>query len=328
MAKKSGEKLFVGVDVGGTTFKLVVGDAQGKVLAERKSPTQSQRGPAGVLAHMAKEIQAALREAGGARAEGVGVGFPGTLDIPNGMVKFLANFPGHWLDVPARDILSKDLGGTPVYLFNDARCATLGEYDYGKGRTAKTMIYLGLGTGIGGGVVIDGKLRLGPIGSAGELGHFVVEPRGRSCGCGGHGCIETYATGPALSGEGVRLLLSGQAPKLHDIVGGDPSKVDPRTMGEAARAGDAKVREAIERAAWFLGVVVANLTVTLHPDLFVIGGGVANLGDMLFDKVRESLLENVRMFPVDNVRIEPMDLGERAGVMGALALAIRGGNVG
>src|ERR1035437_8004745 len=180
MSEKSEKKLFVGVDVGGTTFKLVVGDAQGLVLAERKVPTESQRGPDGVLAHMAEEIQAGVREAGGMQAEGVGVGFPGTLDIPNGMVKYLANFPGHWYDIAARDILSKDLGGTPVHLFNDARCATLGEWDYGKGRTAKSMISLGLGTGIGGGVVIDGKLRLGPIGSAGELGHFVVEPGGRS----------------------------------------------------------------------------------------------------------------------------------------------------
>ena len=319
------DKTFVGVDVGGTMIKLALGNERGEISAERSVPTSSQEGPDGVIDLIGTEALALIEE-GGARPEAMGIGVPGTVDLDKGETVFLANLHGDWANVPICARLAERLG-CPVYLLNDARAATLGELDFGRGEGVGTMILLTLGTGIGGGVVVDGKLRLGPIGSAGELGHMIVMPGGRPCGCGSHGCLETLASGPAITSEGVRLLVSGQAPQLFDIVDGDAGRVNPETMGKAARAGDSAVCEAIERAGRYLGIGIANLVVALHPQLIVLGGGVAGLGDLIFEPTRRALADNVRMFPVDDVLIEPSALGNRAGVLGAIALARRGGVV-
>jgi glucokinase len=317
---------YVGVDMGGTSFKIAVGDAEGRVVCERRAATQSEAGPEVVLARLAAESKAALEEAGAKAPTAIGIGLPGTLDMRAGVVRYLANFPGHWRDVDVRGPLEKALGA-PVHILNDVRAATLGEHMFGRGRElgAQSMVLLALGTGIGGGVVIDGKLRLGALGSAGEIGHTILDPNGPPCGCGSRGCLETFASGPALSAEGVRLVLTGQAPRLREIVEGDANRVDPRAMGEAANAGDDKVRAAIARAGTYLAQVIANLIVALHPELVVIGGGVAGLGDLLMDPIRRGVRDYVKMFPVDTVRIETSTLGDRAGAMGAIAWAMQGG---
>jgi glucokinase len=187
------------------------------------------------------------------------------------------------------------------------------------------MVFFALGTGIGGGVAVDGKLRLGPLGAAGELGHQTILPDGPRCGCGSHGCLEALASGPALAAEGVRLMLSGQAPKLHELVHGEASAVTPKEMAAAAEGGDLAIQEAIVRAAGYLGIAVANVVTILHPDLVVLGGGVAAIGPLLFDTVRRTVRERVRMFPTDDVEIKPSLLGEQAGALGGIALAMRGG---
>ncbi|MFP4381034.1 MAG: ROK family protein [Candidatus Sumerlaeia bacterium] len=319
------DQVFMGVDMGGTNTKLAIADREGKVVLERRMPTASQDGPEKVLARIADKVNEMVQETG-TNPESLGMAIPGTLDLINGISKFLPNFPGHWPEVPVRDILSEKTG-MPVYIMNDVRTATLGEYDFGAGKdgSVNTMILMAIGTGLGGGVVVDGELRLGPIGSAGELGHMIIIPGGRACGCGARGCLETLVSGPALAAEGVRLLLSGQAMELHKIVGGDPGKVEAKTMGEAARAGDEAVKAVIERVGEYLGIGIANLIVALHPDLFVIGGGVMGLGDLLLNPVRRSVNEHVKMFPTDDIRIEAPVLGDSAGVLGAVAVAIHKG---
>jgi glucokinase len=217
--------------------------------------------------------------------------------------------------------------GCPVHLLNDARAATLGEFVFGRGRGAGTMVFFGLGTGVGGGVVVDGKLRLGALGAAGEIGHQTVLPDGPLCGCGNRGCLETLASGSAIAAEGVRLFLSGNAPRLHEICGGELARVSPETMAQAARSGDAAVRAALTRAGEWLGLGAANLVTALHPELVVLGGGVAELDDLLLDPVRAAIRRRVGIFPADDVRVERSALGSRAGLLGAIALAARGGAV-
>jgi glucokinase len=175
--------------------------------------------------------------------------------------------------------------------------------------------------------VVEGKLRLGPWGAAGEVGHQTIIPDGLLCGCGNRGCLETVASAPALSGEGVRLMRSGLAPQLHCLVEGDASRVSPKEMAAAALAGDAAVMEAIERVAGYLGIAIANIVSLLHPDLVVLGGGMAQMGEVLLHPIRQHVVRRVGMFPADGVRIEQSALGDRAGVMGGLALAARGGQV-
>ncbi|MBM3890226.1 MAG: ROK family protein, partial [Verrucomicrobia bacterium] len=238
-------KVYAGVDLGGTMLKAVLGTAEGKILCENSIPTQSHLGPNGVLDRMAALVNDLAANAK-QKPAALGMGVPGLVDLKAGVTKFLPNLPTQWRDVKVREILSPKVG-CPVYLLNDVRTATLGELTYGHGRTANTMAFFALGTGIGGGVVVDGKLRLGPLGAAGELGHLTILPDGPRCGCGNRGCVEALASAPAIAAEGVRLMLSGQAPKLHEIAGGDAGKVTTKTMAEAAAKGDEKVAEAIVR---------------------------------------------------------------------------------
>lgn len=311
------------VDLGGTKTAGMIATADQQVVARRTIPTRAYEGPEAVLERIAALINDLACDSG-EEPEAVGMGLPGLLDLEEGVVEFLPNLYTHWRGVSVRDRLLARIG-CPVYVLNDARMATLGELTYGRGRGVEAMAFFTLGTGIGGGVVVGGELHLGALGAAGELGHQTILPDGPRCGCGNRGCLEALASGPAIAAEGLRLLLSGQAPGLFDIVDGDPSRVTPREMAQAAEAGDTAVREALVRAAEYVGIGVANVVSILHPEMVVLGGSVAGIGTLLFETVREVVRERVGMFPTEDVRIEPSLLGDQAGAWGGIALAVRGG---
>jgi len=314
-------ELFAAVDLGGTNIHAALARGDGRLVAEAREPTRSHEGPEAVLGRMASLIQRLAAEAGN-RPAAVGIGVPGLVDVAAGTTLFLPNMPGQWRGVEVRATLERLLG-VPVAVLNDARVATLGELVFGHGREADTMVFFTLGTGVGGGVVVGGQLRLGPLGAAGEIGHQTILPDGPLCGCGNRGCLETLASGPAITAEGVRLLLAGNAPRLHEICAGQVAQVTPATMGEAARSGDAAAAAAIRRAGDWLGIAAANLVTALHPDLVVLGGGVAELGELLLDPVRDAIHRRVGMFPTADVRVERSALGDRAGLLGGIALARR-----
>lgn len=317
------EAVYASVDLGGTNTECALARSDGRILCSGKVLTHSHEGPTAVLKRVS-DLTRSLAAEIGTEPAALGIGVPGLADLQSGSTRFLPNFPTHWRDVPVAETLSAGVG-CPVYLLNDVRMATLGELVFGHGRSSRTMAFFALGTGIGGGLVIEGSLRLGPLGAAGELGHQTILPDGPRCGCGNYGCLEALASGPALTAEGVRLMLSGQAPELHRRVLGNAAAVTPSEMAAAAEAGDFAVREAITRAARFLGIATANVVTILHPDLVVFGGGVAAIGHLLFDAVRQTVRERVGMFPVDDIRIRPSLLGDRAGIMGGVALATKGG---
>jgi glucokinase len=316
---------YAGVDLGGTNICCALGTPDGRILCQKKSPTRSYEGPEAVLNRIAEIISGAAAEAGHVPAA-VGMGVPGLLDLERGVTKFLPNLPTNWRDIPVRDALSSRIG-CPIYLLNDARLATLGELKFGSGRECRTMAFFALGTGIGGGIVIDGKLRLGPLGAAGELGHQTIVPNGPRCGCGSRGCLEALASGPAIVGEGVRLMKAGLAPILHGLVHGEASGVTPGEMAQAAESGDSYVREAIVQAATYIGIAVANVVTILHPDRVLVGGGVAEIGALLVDTVRDTMRAHVGMFPPDDIIVARSSLGETAGVLGGIALALGGPSV-
>lgn len=315
--------IYASVDLGGTKIACAFADGQGQVVTQKTIPTHSHQGPEAVLDRIGRLVLD-LAEQAGRRPAALGMGVPGLADLGRGVVRFLPNLPTNWPNVPVREHLSPQIG-CPVYLLNDVRMATLGELTFGRGQKTGTMAFFALGTGIGGGVVIDGELRLGKLGAAGELGHQTILPHGPRCGCGNSGCLETLASGPAITAEGVRLLLSGQASHLHEIVQGDPAQVTPKEMAAAAEAGDQAVRQALFRAAEYLGIGIANVISILHPELVVLGGSVAEIGPLLFETVREVAPRRVGMFPAHDVRIEPSRLGNQAGMWGGIALAMKGG---
>ena len=316
---------FAAVDLGGTNITGALASSDGRILCEKVVQTLSNEGPPAVLSRIA-ELVCSLSAQAGIQPEALGMGAPGWIDLNAGITRFFPNFPTNWRDVPVRAILEPKIG-CPVHILNDVRAATLGELVFGHGRNVSTMAFFALGTGVGGGIVVNGKLRLGPLGAAGELGHQTVLPEGPRCGCGNRGCIEALASGPAIAAEGVRLVLAGQAPRLYDLVGGDISKITPREMAAAAEAGDEAVREAIVRAAQYLGIGVANIVTAIHPDLIVFGGRVAQIGPLLFDTVEATMRARVRMFPPDNVQIKPSMLGDKAGILGGIALAMSRGRL-
>jgi len=313
--------MFASVHIGGTITSCAVATGAGQMVGERTIPTLSHEGPEAVLNRIAATINE-MAAAAGQRLAAFGVGVPGLADFHHGRTLFLPNLPTGWRDFPVAERLSAAVG-CPVFLLNDARMAALGELWFGHGRGVKTMVAFTVGTGIGGGVVIDRKLRLGPLGAAGEIGHQTILPDGPLCGCGNRGCLETLASGPALIGEGVRLMKSGHATRLYEMVEGDASRITPGLMAQAAVAGDSSVRESIGRAARFLGIGVSNVITVLYPELVVLGGDVArSLGAVLIDAVRREVRERVRLAPVDRVRIESSALEDKAGLWGGVALAI------
>ncbi len=323
-ADASEGRLYGAVDLGGSHIGLALGFVDGaageyRLVARRNLEGGGYEGSAPVLDQIAEGMLELQREVGEGAAA-VGLGCPGWVDLEKGETRFLPNLPTQWRDVPVARILGERLEA-PVHLLNDVRAATLGEFTLGAGRGTSTMALFALGTGIGGGVVVDGKLRLGPLGSAGELGHQIVDPTGPLCGCGNRGCLEAVASGPAIAAAGVRLLRSGQSPVLHELTGGDAGQVTAEAMGDAANAGDKAVTSELERIAGLVGIAAANVVVSLHPDLIVLGGGVAGLGDLLFEGVRRTIADRVRVFPVDGVRVEPAALGTDAGLAGVLAWA-------
>jgi glucokinase len=316
-------ELFATVDLGGTKIACALATGDGQLVFARTIPTHSHEGAEAVLDRIGGLINELAAEARG-KPTALGMGVPGLADLPSGTVRFLPNLPGNWRDVPVRAHLSPMIG-CPVYLLNDVRLATLGELVYGHGRQVTAMAFLAIGTGIGGGVAINGKLLLGELGAAGEIGHQTIVPNGPRCGCGNYGCMETLASGPAITAAGVRLLLSGQTTELHRLVKGDPARITPKEMARAAEAGDTAVREVLVQAITYLGIGIANVVSILHPQLVVLGGSVADIGPILFQTLRRVVPERVGMFPADDVRIEPSQLGNQAGLLGGIALARKGG---
>jgi glucokinase len=318
-------EVYASVDLGGTKIACAFAAADGRVLGEGKVPTLSHEGPDAVVGRIGALVNDLSARVGHAPAA-LGLGIPGLADLESGVTKFLPNLPTQWRGVGVRAKLEPQIG-CPVYLLNDARMATLGELTFGHGRTAGTMVFFGLGTGVGGGVVVDGKLRLGPMGAAGELGHQTIVPDGPLCGCGNYGCLETLASGPAIAAQGVWLMQCGRAPNLYDLVEGDASRVTPKEMAAAAARGDEAVRAALERVSGYIGIGVANMVVSLQPELAVLGGGVAEVGAPLFDAVRRAVRRRVGQLMAVEVRVEPSLLGDKAGMWGGVALAMRRGLV-
>jgi glucokinase len=314
---------FVGVDLGGTTVTGAVVDVtSGDVLGRHRVPTLAKEGHDAVMARMADLIEASIAEAGldAESIGGVGIGAPGVLDLERGVTVFLPNLPGEWRNVPLRAAIEQKVG-LPVSLLNDVRSFTLGEKTFGAGRDVNTMVGIAIGTGIGGGLIISGQLHLGLEGTAGEVGHQIIDPYGPRCGCGSRGCLEAFASGPAIAAMALKAITQGRTTRIAELVSYDLNRVTPEVVCRAALDGDAVAQEVYQRAGFYLGIGVANLITIISPQMVVIGGGVAQAGDLLFDPIRRTARESVHVTPFDQVAIVPAELGTDAGLIGAAVWA-------
>ncbi|MBU6350730.1 MAG: ROK family protein [Chloroflexi bacterium] len=311
--------ILAGIDLGGTKIAVAIVEQQsGRVLARSYAPTDSPQGPDAVLQRMATLVHTACASASLAAADlaAVGLGVPGVYDLATGHTHFLPNLAGAWRNVPAGPTLRHALG-RPVWLINDARAFVLAESLLGAGRNAHTVVGLTLGTGVGGGIAVDGRLWQGLDGTAGEVGHLTMNLDGPLCACGNRGCLETYASGLAIARLAAQRLATAPESLLLHLAGGAAEQVTPAMVGQAAAANDAVAQSILAQVTRYLGAGVANLVTTLSPDCVILGGSVANLGEQLLAPVRAVVRDRCRAIPVDRVRIVQAELGLDAGPLGA-----------
>ena len=311
-------KKYIGCDLGGTNLRAAIVDVEhGSVLHQMSIPTLAREGQEAVMASMADLCLQLIQSSGVTKEEigGIGIGVPGVLDLEKGETLFLPNLPGTWPHVPLRDRITK-LTGLPTALLNDVRAMTNGEWRFGAGRGVDTLAVFAIGTGIGGGLVINGQLYLGMGGTGGELGHITIDFNGPRCGCGNYGCLEAFASGPAIAAMGIRAVAQGMSTRIGDLCAYDLNCITPELIAQAARQDDEIALDIYERSGFYLGVAAANICVALGPRRIIIAGGVAQAGNLLLNPIRRTLHERVTAMPIEQVEIVLSELGDHAGVIG------------
>lgn len=310
--------IYIGCDLGGTNIKAGLVDIQSRqVLRSRSTPTQSHKGHESVLSRIAHLSQDLIQESDYQMDDiaGMGVSFPGMLDLSAGLTKYLTNFPGHWRDIPVVKILQEHLE-VPVVILNDARAITYGEYHCGAGLGVDRLACYAIGTGIGGGLILDGQLLLGFEGSAGELGHHTVDINGPRCGCGNYGCVETFASGPAISSMAEKAVRQGLTTTIGELVDYDLNRISSKVIAQAAEDGDEVAQEIWNTAGHYLGTGISNVLLSFGPQRVILAGGVANAGELLLDPIRKTIQERVYLMPQEKVEIALASLGVEAGILG------------
>ncbi len=309
----------VGVDFGGTNIKVGLVSDRGRVVRQRILSTRAFGRPAQCLEGLSDAVKQLAQTVGirPARLRGVGIGAPGAVDPLRGIVLSATNVPG-WRRVPLRRQLERRLG-CRCAIDNDANLYTLGEWRFGAGRGSRVLIGLTLGTGVGGGLVCDGLLYHGVSGVAGEVGHMVIHPGGRRCGCGARGCLEAEVGTAAILSRGREAIRHGAEP-LRALARHAHGRLSPELIAQAARAGDAAARRMWVDVGRWLGIALANLVNLLNPDRIMIGGGVANAWPFFAPTMLRTVRAHAMRVPGRAVRIVRAQLGDRAGILGAAVL--------
>ncbi len=309
----------IGVDLGGTYLRAALADERGALVERRQVETGAREGVAAVVDRIVRIVEEV--GAGAPEVTAVGVGSPGPLNARTGVVASPPNLPG-WRDVPLARMLEERLV-VPVRLGNDANVAALGEYAYGAGRGALHVIYITVSTGVGGGIIADGRLLEGQRGAAGEVGHVIVEPDGPPCGCGNRGCLEALASGTAIARRAREEIAAGRQSAIAEPAVGSADGVTAQVIVGAARAGDALSVELLREAGRWLGLGVVGLVHLFNPQVVIVGGGVTGAGELLMEPLRDEVFSGVMPVFREDLKIVLPDLGSDAGLYGAVALARR-----
>jgi glucokinase len=319
LTKKLAKEYNIGIDIGGTNVKIAIVDNNGKIAFSESASTRAEMGYEFTIKNIINLIKESLTksEVSIEQVGGIGAGCPGQIDSVNGIVRALPNIPG-WVNVPLAEILMKEFD-KPVKIDNDVRVATLGEYKFGAGKGYQNLICITVGTGIGSGIIADGKLIRGASLSAGELGHVIVQENSTEiCGCGNLGCVEAIASGPAIVKQAELYLMTGKSTKFKEIAAG--CSITPEIVAEAALQGDGVAKRIFERTGYWIGIALSSVVNLLNPEVIIVGGGVAQAGDLLLDPIRETISKRALAISAQTVQIIPAQLGNSAGVVGASLL--------
>jgi glucokinase len=301
---------WIGIDIGGTDVKLGLVRPDGGVIALSSIPTRKDEGEPEAVRRIAAEARRLLsdKQIDLSAVRGIGIGMPGCIDAAGGVVLSSPNFPASWFNLPLRDDLAVALGGLPAAMDNDARAATLGEGWCGAAKGSRNYLVMTLGTGLGGGAVLDGRPLRGADGFAGEFGHICVHPGGRICGCGRRGCLEAYASATGVVGY------------YRELGGGNSAVTGGRQLFEAAAGGDAVARKVVDEAARALGLAIGSLLNAFNPEVVVLAGRMSkSFGDLEAGIHKHARAQALRE-PYERVAIRASPLVEKAGIIGAAAL--------
>lgn len=303
------------VDLGGTNIRAALVTRSGEIRHLVRELTVAQEGPEAVIDRIVAALAAVVAAERPDERVGIGVIAPGPLDPRTGVVYFGPNLPG-WHNVPLKQLIAERTGRA-VAVGNDANCAALGEIHFGAAKGMRHLIYIAPGTGVGGGVISHGRLIEGVRGMGGELGHVPVALDGPRCTCGGIGCVEAYAGGWAIAREGELLVHSGRSQTIARLAGDAP--VTARVVAEAAQAGDAEAVAIFRRAGEALGVGLGGFVNIFNPEMIVVGGGLAEVGDLLLEPLRQALPRYAMAQMTEGLRITTSALGGDTGIYGAAA---------
>lgn len=309
----------IGIDVGGTNVKIALVNDSGKIIYSNSVPTRAEMGYEYTVNNIKQAIYDLMKETKleAKDIEGIGFGFPGQVDYKSGVVRLAPNIPG-WVEVPIAKMIEDEFH-IPTRVDNDVRCAALGELKYGAGKGCENLICITVGTGIGSGLIVNGKLVRGASNAAGEIGHIKLQIHdGPICGCGDTGCMEAFASGPAIVAMAEEYIKGGKSTKYREMAnGGD---ITPFIVAEAAKAGDPVARRIFSRIGEYIGIGMASVVNLLNPEKIIVGGGVADAGDILLEPMKEALKKRAMKIAGETVEVVPAQLGNTAGVIGASLL--------
>jgi glucokinase len=310
----------IGVDLGGTTIKTGIVSSDGKIIAQSKFPTLGEQGPKAVIGQIRKSIDEVLAHTKGKTLRGIGIGSPGIVDEEGGIVKDPPNFAG-WHNVALGNAVTK-IFGFNAKVENDANVAAIAEAKFGAGKRHPNFLFVIWGTGVGGGIILNGNIYRGPFGGAGEIGHVCIDYNGLQCNCGALGCVEAYVGQRYLSQRTVERLKHHPRSAILKLVGGDVSKVEPKYISQAALKGDKLAREIFTEAGTLLGVALGSVLNTVDVRVIIIGGGISAAGDFVFTAIKKSVQLHVMKPMREDITVIPAKLGNSAGILGAAGLVL------
>ena len=312
----------VGIDIGGTKLAAVVADKDGNILQKVRKPTESEKGPqhtVRLLLGMVDEVLG-LGELNRKDISGIGVSCGGPLDTKTGIIYSPPNLPG-WDALPLKDMIESEFH-IPTIIENDANASALAEARFGGGRGYDYVLYMTMSTGIGGGIVANGKIYHGANDSAGEVGHQILLPDGPLCGCGQYGCLEALCSGPSIARRAQEAIGDQPHTRILALAEGHLNRVRSEHVLQAAREGDALAMALVEETAYYMGWGIANLVNILNPQIVLLGTIAVAAGDLLLDPIRRTVAEMAMQRPLEVVKIMPAELGDSIGDLAAISLVI------
>lgn len=311
----------IGIDLGGTNIKAGIVDEKGQIIAKASDKTEVDMGYHQIISDMAALIQKLLNETKMEIGDiaSIGIGMPGTAD-PNGVVYYATNLK--WVNVPLREKLHEYFPQIEIFVDNDANVTALAEYHFGAMKGVRSGIMITLGTGVGGGIILDGKLHQGAFHSGGEIGHVIVGDNFYECTCGNSGCLETFCSATAMIKYAQKLIYDGKSSLIREVVQGDIERITAKTIFDAYQQKDEVALLVIDRFVKYLGIGLAGLVNLLDPEVFVIGGGVASAFDLFIEELQRAVKRHVIFKEVPLARIVPAQFKNDAGIIGAAMLGM------